>query len=129
MSSGVSREASSGADKPMPTISRNTPATTATMAWVATVRRTTSSFLAPRARDMTTLLPKASPMNNVMIRLITGPLAPTAASAEELTMRPTTARSIELNDCCTMPQPITGSENLTIERHRPCLSSIRCSPA
>ena len=63
---------------------------------------------------MTALPPMEIPMNRLTIRLMTGPLEPTAASAWLPTYLPTTMISAALKISCSTPVAISGRENSRI---------------
>ena len=64
-------------------------------------------------------------MSNDTIRLMMGPLLPTAASAWWLENRPTTATSVELKSCCKMLLAASGMAKTRIFfKSGPCSMSI-----
>ena len=115
-SSGVPRSSSMGRDTSSPMARRRIPPATPSWAVAATAARTPAPFRCPIHLAITTFTPTASPMNIFTIKLITGPLLPTAAKAWLPVNRPTTATSTELNDCCSMPLAISGKANIIIGR-------------
>ena len=94
-----------------------TPPTTAMTMEVWTAFWTPSRSSLPMALAMTTVVPKAMPMNKPNIRLMMGPLAPTAATAAvrlPLAKLPTTATSDALNSCPNTAVAATGRANRRI---------------
>ena len=103
-----------GSARSSPNKAMMTPPNTATIMEVCTAFCTVLSSLLPTAFAITTLVPSEMPRNPLMMKLIIGVFAPTAAmqaSPSSPVKFPTTAMSAALNACCRIPVMAKGKAN------------------
>ena len=113
-SSGTLRELSILPTKNSAITATIVPPTSANIIEVCTARWTDSLLFLPMAFAITTFAPSEMPIRKFTISPITGPFAPTAATAAVLlspAKLPTTARSDALKSCSSIAVAATGSAN------------------
>ena len=97
-----------GPAKHSPTIAAPMPKITAVASAVCTALFARSGSFMPSSLATTTLAPSARPMQNAMMRPMTGTLLPTPAIDSFETKRPSTATSAALKSCWSMPVKARG---------------------
>ena len=107
-SSGVPIHAKNVRDSSRPIAVSTAPDSTDTGTAVCTVSSMSPSRRAPMACATVTPAPTDRPMNRLMIRLVSAPVAPTAATDSCPQNQPTTIRSAELNSSCSTPVRTIG---------------------